>query len=215
MGKHKPVFEPGRELASPFIGMEHPEHFADDHGDYVVVTNVRDTVFTDGKEAYRQYRSHTGYKGAGITKEPVHLVRRHKPDTVRATFDTCHRSVDDAAQILRHAVSGMLPKNAHRWTRLQRLRTFVGTEHPYKRNLIQRYDYGAPELPAQNVWQPERPESRPAQDATRYGVEAVDARAATGLPTDAKPYGRPLWYNSKYSPLKTTNHAVRPATRRK
>lgn len=39
-------------------------------------------------------------------------------------------------EVLRKAVSGMLPKNRLRKERLARLKTFEGQAHPYKENLI-------------------------------------------------------------------------------
>ena len=39
-------------------------------------------------------------------------------------------------EVLRKAVSGMLPKNRLRKERLARLKTFEGTAHPYEENLL-------------------------------------------------------------------------------
>ena len=39
-------------------------------------------------------------------------------------------------EVLRKAVSGMLPKNRLRKERLARLKTFEGTAHPYGQNLL-------------------------------------------------------------------------------
>ena len=40
------------------------------------------------------------------------------------------------SEVLRRAVSGMLPKNRLRDKRLARLKAFEGDAHPYKQNLI-------------------------------------------------------------------------------
>lgn len=40
-------------------------------------------------------------------------------------------------EVLRKAVSGMLPKNRLRKERLARLKTFEGRAHPYEENLLQ------------------------------------------------------------------------------
>lgn len=40
------------------------------------------------------------------------------------------------SEVLRKAVSGMLPKNRLRDKRLARLKAFEGEAHPYKQNLI-------------------------------------------------------------------------------
>lgn len=40
------------------------------------------------------------------------------------------------AEVLRKAVSGMLPKNRLRDDRLSRLKAFEGEAHPYKKNVV-------------------------------------------------------------------------------
>lgn len=40
------------------------------------------------------------------------------------------------AEVLRKAVSGMLPKNRLRKVRLARLKAFEGLAHPYKENIV-------------------------------------------------------------------------------
>jgi len=40
------------------------------------------------------------------------------------------------AEVLRKAVSGMLPKNRLRDDRLARLKAFEGDAHPYKANIV-------------------------------------------------------------------------------
>lgn len=40
------------------------------------------------------------------------------------------------AEVLRKAVSGMLPKNRLRDDRLARLKAFEGEAHPYKKNIV-------------------------------------------------------------------------------
>lgn len=40
------------------------------------------------------------------------------------------------AEVLRKAVSGMLPKNRLRDDRLARLKAFEGDAHPYKKNIV-------------------------------------------------------------------------------
>lgn len=43
------------------------------------------------------------------------------------------------AQIIREAVSGMLPKNSHRRSRLFRLKLYRGEDHPYEANLLKQH----------------------------------------------------------------------------
>lgn len=49
-------------------------------------------------------------------------------------------------QIIRDAVSGMLPKNKLRDRRLERLKIFVDEEHPYAANISRRYDVVEPQV---------------------------------------------------------------------
>ncbi|KAH0588199.1 hypothetical protein H2248_006913 [Termitomyces sp. 'cryptogamus'] len=79
-----------------------------DCGDYVIVTNSRKIKVTGKKEEQLLYRKHTMYPG-GLKETPYKQMKERKPD-----------------EIIRHAVSGMLPKNKLRDRRLERLRIFPG-----------------------------------------------------------------------------------------
>ncbi|KAL6079660.1 50S ribosomal protein L13 [Balamuthia mandrillaris] len=85
-----------------------------DNGDYVVVKNVEKLKFTGEKWEQKLYRWHTGYPGGLKEVSAKHMLRKH-PD-----------------KILIKAVSGMLPKNKTRYARLERLRIYVGDEHPHE-----------------------------------------------------------------------------------
>ena len=56
------------------------------------------------------------------------------------------------AEVLRKAVSGMLPKNRLRDDRLARLKAFEGNAHPYKANVIK---FGGKSNIA--IWPPQQP----------------------------------------------------------
>ena len=84
-----------------------------DNGDYVIVLNAGKIEVTGSKEEQKLYRSHSQYMG-GLKEVPLARMRSKKP-----------------TEVLRHAVSGMLPKNSHRSTMIQRLKLEVGTEHQY------------------------------------------------------------------------------------
>ncbi|KIY51745.1 50S ribosomal protein L13 [Fistulina hepatica ATCC 64428] len=79
-----------------------------DCGDYVVVTNCRSIKTTGNKDTQVMFRKHTMYPG-GLKEIPYDRMMERKPD-----------------EILRHAVSGMLPKNKLRERRLARLKIFSG-----------------------------------------------------------------------------------------
>ncbi|MBI4091996.1 MAG: 50S ribosomal protein L13, partial [Candidatus Levybacteria bacterium] len=84
-----------------------------DCGDYVVVINAQDVAVSGKKETDKVYTRYSGYPG-GLRKITVKELRQRKPE-----------------EIIRHAVSGMLPKNKLRAPMLKRLYVFSGAEHPY------------------------------------------------------------------------------------
>ncbi|KAF8333878.1 ribosomal protein L13 domain-containing protein [Amanita rubescens] len=77
-----------------------------DCGDYVIVTNAKSIRVTGRKEEQLIYRKHSMYPG-GLKETPYKdMMAKH------------------CDEIIRHAVSGMLPKNKLRDRRLERLRIF-------------------------------------------------------------------------------------------
>lgn len=84
-----------------------------DCGDYVVVINAQKVTATGKKEKQKVYTHYSGYPG-GLKKETLGNLRLRKPE-----------------EIIRRAVSGMLPKNklTDRW--LSRLYVFADKNHPY------------------------------------------------------------------------------------
>ncbi|KAG9304756.1 hypothetical protein G9A89_003930 [Geosiphon pyriformis] len=95
---------------------------ASDCGDYVVVINAKEVKVTGRKAEQKVYRYHTGYPG-GLKEIPYARMMERNP-----------------TDIIRRAVSGMLPKNKLRETRLSRLLIFPEDKHPYEGNLIKYYD---------------------------------------------------------------------------
>ncbi|MBI4592182.1 50S ribosomal protein L13 [Candidatus Uhrbacteria bacterium] len=99
---------PGRlatEVTQILIGKHKPSFTPHmDDGDHVQVMNASKMVITGKKLAQNVYSHHTTY-AAGL--------RQKKLSTVWA---------EDPADVLRRAVSRMLPKNTHRTQRLKRLR---------------------------------------------------------------------------------------------
>lgn len=94
---------------------KHKAYYCDmwDCGDYVIVTNMDKVVVTWNKMTDKIYYRHTGYKG--------HLREMSFEDML-----TKHPE-----RVMEYAVRWMLPKNKLRAVRLKRLKTFVGTDHPY------------------------------------------------------------------------------------
>ncbi len=85
-----------------------------DTGDFVVVINAEKIVVTGKKESDKIYYRHSGYPG-GIKEMTLSEMREKKPE-----------------EILRHAVKGMLPKNAMGRKLLKKLKVYTGEEHPHK-----------------------------------------------------------------------------------
>ncbi len=99
---------PGRlasEISRLLIGKHKPTYVPNvDMGDCVEVVNVGRMHFSGKKLEQAECKHHTGYQG-GLKRTPVKRVFKEKP-----------------TEVLRHAVSRMLPKNRLRTARLKRLK---------------------------------------------------------------------------------------------
>ncbi|EGO02130.1 hypothetical protein SERLA73DRAFT_132957 [Serpula lacrymans var. lacrymans S7.3] len=96
-----------------------------DCGDYVVVTNAKNIKVTGRKDEQLVYRKHTMYPG-GLKETEYKDLMDSKP-----------------YEIIRHAVSGMLPKNKLRERRLSRLKVFAGSNMGiYRGNIVKRWEDG-------------------------------------------------------------------------
>ena len=83
-------------------------------GDYVVVINAKRVKVTGKKNKNKIYTHYSGYPG-GLKRIP---------------YEKMHE--DNPKEIIRRAVSGMLPKNKHRDLRLARLFIFSNEKHTYE-----------------------------------------------------------------------------------
>lgn len=111
-----------RSIAVTLMGKDKPVYDpSKDVGDYVVVTNAEHITVTGQKAEKKLYRHHTMYPG-GLKEIPFKTMMQTKPE-----------------QILRRAVSGMLPKNKLRDRRLERLKIYPNEVHPYEANIVKRY----------------------------------------------------------------------------
>ncbi|CCH60687.1 hypothetical protein TBLA_0D01790 [Henningerozyma blattae CBS 6284] len=107
-------------IATTLMGKHKPVyHQSQDMGDYVVVTNCQHLKVTGNKLKQKQYWKHTGRPGS-LQLKPMETVIKEK----------------GYGEILRKAVHGMLPRNRLRKIRLERLKVFDGSEHPYKNNIL-------------------------------------------------------------------------------
>lgn len=106
-------------IAITLIGKHKPVyHQSQDCGDYVVVTNCQSLRVTGKKFEQKKYWSHSTKPGH-LKLTPMEKVVADK----------------GYGEVLRRAVSGMLPKNKLRKPRLERLKVFDGADHPYKQNI--------------------------------------------------------------------------------
>ncbi|KAI9798932.1 MAG: hypothetical protein M1825_004945 [Sarcosagium campestre] len=90
-----------------------------DCGDYVVAVGCHDLHTTGNKRFQKKYYSHSTRPGS---------LKEITMDRMMAKWG--------GGEVLRKAVSGMLPKNRLRTKRLARLKVFEGLAHPYKPNII-------------------------------------------------------------------------------
>lgn len=84
-----------------------------DCGDYVVVINAKAVKTTGKKEEQKKYYRYSGYP-SGLKIRSLSELRDEKP-----------------ADVITHAVKGMLPQNKLRASMLKRLFVFSGEEHKY------------------------------------------------------------------------------------
>lgn len=90
-----------------------------DCGDYVVAIDCANLHVTGKKRFQKLYRTHTTRPGS---------LKEISMDRMIAKWG--------GGEVLRKAVSGMLPKNRLRKERLARLKTFEGRSHPYEQNIL-------------------------------------------------------------------------------
>lgn len=109
-----PVGRVATEIAKYLIGKYKPTYTPHiDGGDYVVVINAAQAVFTGDKETAKKYYRHSGFPG-GIKDASVAEVREKYPE-----------------RLIEAAVRGMLPKNKLAAERLARLKIFTGSDHAH------------------------------------------------------------------------------------
>lgn len=103
------------EIAGLLMGKGKPYFIRNlDCGDFVVIINSKKVKVTGNKETKKIYRRHSGYPG-GFKEESLGDLRERK-----------------SADIITHAVTGMLPQNKLRDQMLNRLKVFEGNEHDYE-----------------------------------------------------------------------------------
>ncbi|KAK6346441.1 54S ribosomal protein L23, mitochondrial [Orbilia blumenaviensis] len=108
-------------IAVTLMGKHKPVyHPSNDCGDYVVAIGCNDIRLTGNKRDQKMYYKHTTRPGKGFKQMNMERV-----------FEKF-----GGGEILKRAVSGMLPKNRLRDVRLARLKVYEGLHHPYKKNIV-------------------------------------------------------------------------------
>lgn len=93
-GKHKPTYTPNEDM-----------------GDYVIVINCKDAIFTGKKLDQKIYRHHSGYIG-GMKETTARVMMDTKPE-----------------QAMFLAVKGMLPHTKLGRKMVKKVRVYAGSEH--------------------------------------------------------------------------------------
>lgn len=102
------------EIATVLMGKSKPYFINSlDCGDYVVVINAEKINVSGNKETLKKYSRHSGYPG-GYREEALIDLRKRNP-----------------ADIIKYAITGMLPQNKLQDRMLTRLFIFRGAEHTY------------------------------------------------------------------------------------
>ena len=103
------------DIAMILMGKHRPTYTPHvDTGDYVVVVNAEKVVFSDpNKWDEKKYNWFTGYRG--LRSETAAERRANKPE-----------------MIIYEAVRRMLPKNKLAYKMIQKLKIYVGNEHPHQ-----------------------------------------------------------------------------------
>lgn len=109
------------EIAQLLVGKGKPNYSPHiDMGDYVVVINASEVMVTGRKPKQKKYYRFTGYIGNMKEISFEQLMKR------------------DPVKVVRMAVSGMLPKNKLKNSRLRKLKVYAGDNHPYADKFVEK-----------------------------------------------------------------------------
>jgi large subunit ribosomal protein L13 len=102
------------EVASVLRGKHKPTFTPNtDMGDHVIVVNADKVVLTSGKAETKMAYRHSGYPGGLTATSFSHLM------------------IDRADDVVRNAVTGMLPKNRLGRQMATKLKVYRGADHPH------------------------------------------------------------------------------------
>lgn len=113
-GKQAVVGRLASQIATILMGKHRPTYTPHvDTGDYVIVTNVEQIEFTGNKWTDKTYARYSGYPG--LKTETAGSLRKRLPE-----------------RVLRESVRRMLPKNKLGRQMLDKLKIYVGPDHPHQ-----------------------------------------------------------------------------------
>ena len=102
------------EVAAVLRGKHKPTFAPNvDMGDHVIVINAEKVVLTSGKAESKMAYRHSGYPG-GLTATSYGDLMIHRSD-----------------EVVRNAITGMLPKNRLGRQMATKLKVYAGPEHPH------------------------------------------------------------------------------------
>lgn len=171
-------------------------HF--DMGDFVVAVNANKIRLTGAKLDKKLYRRHSRYRG-GLKEHTAGEMLEKKPE-----------------DLVRLAVSGMLPKNKMRQHLLKKLKVYGGAEHPHQAQLPQAISLNdkeaaqklAPKQAAPKPVKAAEPKAEKATAATKQADTKAEKPAAKKPAVKAKATGE-----KKAPPKKPA--AKKPVTKKK
>ena len=102
------------QIADALRGKRKPEYTPHcDTGDFVVVINAEKVAVTGNKRNDKIYYRHSGYPG-GLRSRTLAEMLDRRPE-----------------EVIRKAVSGMLPRNRLARQQIKKLKVYAGPEHPH------------------------------------------------------------------------------------
>src|SRR6185312_15673712 len=155
------------QIAPILMGKHRPTYTPHiDTGDYVIVTNVDKVVFTGEKWRQKSYQRYSGYPGGQKEEAAWKLFQRH-PE-----------------RILELAIQRMMPKNKIGRHMLDKLKLYVGPNHPHQaQQPIPLEALSGRPTPAGAVYVPEpKPKTQTNGSARRAAATAAPAPAVEPAP---------------------------------
>jgi large subunit ribosomal protein L13 len=102
------------QIADMLRGKRKPEYTPHcDTGDFVVVVNAEKISVTGKKRTDKIYYRHSGYPG-GLRSRTLNEMLERRPE-----------------EVIRKAVTGMLPRNKLARQQIKKLKVYAGPEHPH------------------------------------------------------------------------------------